>query len=200
MRAPALTAALLSLLSLLLLGACSSYNVTYDYDVTASYGRYKTFDYYTSKKGTGGTTSLMDKRVRAAVEKELQAKGFSMETKADPDFLVTYYPIVQERKVRSTVHVGWAGATGPSRRHWHQLHPGAEGTRKAPSSSRSWTSEQPDGLAGRAAGAPHRAGESRGRQRGGGQGRRRHPGQVPAEVGKRPPQRSHAGAFASGLE
>ena len=107
MRAPALTAALLSLLSLLLLGACSSYNVTYDYDVTASYGRYKTFDYYTSKKGTGGTTSLMDKRVRAAVEKELQAKGFSMETKADPDFLVTYYPIVQERKVRSTVHVGW---------------------------------------------------------------------------------------------
>lgn len=104
MRAPALPAALLSLL---LLGACSSYNVTYDYDVTASYGRYKTFDYYTSKKGTGGTTSLMDKRVRAAVEKELRAKGFSMETKADPDFLVTYYPIVQERKVRSTVHVGW---------------------------------------------------------------------------------------------
>ena len=112
MRAPALTAALLSLL---LLGACNSYNVTYDYDVTASYGRYKTFDYYTSKKGTGGTTSLMDKRVRAAVEKELRAKGFSMETKADPDFLVTYYPIVQERKVRSTVHVGWGWGYRPFR-------------------------------------------------------------------------------------
>ena len=112
MRAPALPAALLSLL---LLGACSSYNVTYDYDVTASYGRYKTFDYYTSKKGTGGTTSLMDKRVRAAVEKELRAKGFSMETKADPDFLVTYYPIVQERKVRSTVHVGWGWGYRPFR-------------------------------------------------------------------------------------
>ncbi len=103
MRAVALSAALLSLA---LLGACSSYNVTYDYDVTASYGRYKTFDYYTSKKGTGGTTGLMDKRVRAAVERELQAKGFTMETKADPDFLVTYYPIVQERKVRTTTHVG----------------------------------------------------------------------------------------------
>ena len=95
-----------ALLSLALLGACTGYNVTYDYDVTASYGRYKTFDYYTSKKGTGGTTSLMDKRVRASVEKELQAKGFTMETKGDPDFLVTYYPIVTDRKVRTTVHMG----------------------------------------------------------------------------------------------
>ena len=103
MRALTLSAALLSLA---LLGACSSYNVTYDYDVTASFARYRTFDYYTSKKGTGGTTSLMDKRVRAAVEKELQTKGFAMETKADPDFLVTYYPIVQNRKVRTNVRVG----------------------------------------------------------------------------------------------
>lgn len=87
MRALSLSAALLSLA---LLGACSSYQISYDYDVTASYGRYKTFDYYASKKGTGGTTSLMDKRVRSAVEKELQAKGFIMETRADPDFLVTY--------------------------------------------------------------------------------------------------------------
>ncbi len=95
-----------ALLSLALLTACRSYSVNYDYDVTASYGRYRTFDYYTSKKGTGGTTTLMDKRVRAAVEKELQAKGFAMETKADPDFLVTYYPIVQNRKVRTNVRMG----------------------------------------------------------------------------------------------
>ncbi len=109
MRAIALPAALLSLL---LLGACSSYNVTYDYDVTASFAKYKTFDYYTSKKGTGGTTTLMDKRVRAAVEKELQAKGFMMETKADPDFLVTYYPIVHERRYRTTTHMGWGWGWG----------------------------------------------------------------------------------------
>lgn len=110
MRALSLSAALLSLA---LLGACSGYHVTYDYDVTTSYGRYKTFDYYTSKKGTGGTTSLMDKRVRAAVEKELQAKGFIMETKADPDFLVTYYPIVHERRYRTTTHIGWGWGYRP---------------------------------------------------------------------------------------
>lgn len=108
---PILAAA--ALVSLALLVGCSGYNITYDYDVTASYGRYKTFDYYTSKKGTGGTTSLMDKRVRASVEKELQAKGFVMETRADPDFLVTYYPIVQERKVRTTTHIGWGWGFRP---------------------------------------------------------------------------------------
>lgn len=101
-----------ALLSLAMLGACRGYNVTYDYDVTASYAKYKTFDYYTSKKGTGGTTSLMDKRVRAAVEKELQAKGFTMDTKADPDFLVTYYPVVTNHKVRTTVRSGWGWGWG----------------------------------------------------------------------------------------
>lgn len=109
MRRLTLTAALLPLL---LLGACTGYHVTYDYDVTASFGRYKTFDYYTSKKGTGGTTNLMDKRVRAALEKELQAKGFVMETKADPDFLVTYYPVVHERRYRTTTHMGWGWGWG----------------------------------------------------------------------------------------
>ena len=102
-----------ALLSLALLGACSSYNVTYDYDVTATFSGYRTFDYYTSKKGTGGTTTLMDKRVRAAVERELKAQGFSMETKADPDFLVTYYPVVRNRKVRTTVRSGWGWGYRP---------------------------------------------------------------------------------------
>ncbi|NTW86234.1 MAG: DUF4136 domain-containing protein [Holophagaceae bacterium] len=94
------------LVPLALLLGCSSYSIKYDYDVTASFGRYRTFDYYASKKGTGGTTSLMDKRVRAAVEKELQARGFTLETRSDPDFLVTYYPVVKDRKVRTTTRVG----------------------------------------------------------------------------------------------
>jgi hypothetical protein len=101
-----------ALLPLILLVGCAGYNVTYDYDVTASFSRYKTFDYYTSKKGTGGTTSLMDKRVRAAVERELLARGFAMETQGDPDFLVTYYPIVRDQKVRTTTHVGWGWGWG----------------------------------------------------------------------------------------
>ena len=104
---------LAALLSLALLGACTGYRVSYDYDGSAPYGRYRTFDYYASKKGTGGTTSLMDKRVRTAVEKELQTKGFAMETRADPDVLVTYYPVVRERRTRTTTHLGWGWGYRP---------------------------------------------------------------------------------------
>ena len=101
-----------ALIALALLGGCSGYSVRYDYDVTAPFGHYKTFDWYTSKKGTGGTTGLMDKRVRAAVQAELQARGFQMDTKGDPDFLVTYYPVVQDRKVRTTTRVGFGTGWG----------------------------------------------------------------------------------------
>ena len=101
-----------ALLSLALLGGCAGYDIRYDFDASAPYARYKTFDWYTAKKGTGGTTSLMDKRVRAAVQAELQTKGFKLDAQGDPDFLVTYYPVVQDKKVRTTttrvgVGTGW---------------------------------------------------------------------------------------------
>lgn len=94
-----------ALLPVALLVGCSGYSVKYDYDVTATFSRYKSFDYYTSKKGTGGTTTLMDKRIQAAIEKELQGKGFALETVKDPDFLVTYYPVLKDRKVRVNTRV-----------------------------------------------------------------------------------------------
>jgi Domain of unknown function (DUF4136) len=36
-----------------------------------------------------------------------------METMADPDFLVTYYPVVKNRKVRTTVRSGWGWGYRP---------------------------------------------------------------------------------------
>jgi hypothetical protein len=51
----------------------------------------------------------MDRRVQSAVEKELTAKGYKREATADPDFLVTYYPVYQNKKYRTstTVGMGW---------------------------------------------------------------------------------------------
>ena len=94
------------LLALALLTGCAGYQIRYDYDVTTHFSHYKTFDYYTSKKGTGGTSTFMDTRIRAAIERDLEAKGYVLETKKDPDFLVTYYPIVRERRYRTTTHYG----------------------------------------------------------------------------------------------
>ncbi len=96
--------------------ACTPYSVHVDYDRAASYGSYKTFDWYEASKrakaqARGSDNPIMDRRVRAAVERELAAKGYRMETQGETDFLVTYYPIYRERRthVRTTVGVGFGG-------------------------------------------------------------------------------------------
>ena len=129
-------------LSLALLTACSTYTVKTDYDPTITYASYKTFDWYAaSKKAKGkgsGTDPLMDKRVRVTVQAVLEGKGFRQETVAEPDFLVTYYPIYQKRKYRTTTTVGGGYGNGWGRRYWgygagarfstSQVHQYREGT------------------------------------------------------------------------
>lgn len=109
-------------LVLLALAACSPYSVKTDYDHSANYSSYKTFDWYAASKrakaqARGTENPIMDRRVRAAVERELVAKGFRLETAAEPDFLVTYYPIYRDHKVRTTTSMGtgyrrWGYGTG----------------------------------------------------------------------------------------
>ncbi len=86
---------------------CAGPDVHYDYDARASYQGLRTYDWYaapTSAKGVG-RNPLMDTRVRRAVEAELAARNLRRETSADPDFLVTYYPLFEARKARHG-HVG----------------------------------------------------------------------------------------------
>jgi hypothetical protein len=102
----------LSLVLGLLLTACMNYNVRYDYDSRANYSSFKTFDWYASSrlgkdKGQKVDNPIMDRRVAAAVEQELATRGFKRESTADPDFLVTYYPIYQEKRYMTAQHVGW---------------------------------------------------------------------------------------------
>jgi len=98
----------------LLCVACAPYNVRYDYDSRTDYAAFKTFDWYASSrvgrvKDAKVEDPIMDRRVAAAVEQELTARGFRREAAADPDFLVTYYPIYQEKKYRTAQHIGWGG-------------------------------------------------------------------------------------------
>jgi len=122
--------------------ACSSYTVKTDYDPTATYASYKTFDWYAaSKRAKGkasGTDPLMDKRVRVSVQAVLEAKGFRQQTVGEPDFLVTYYPIYKNKKYRTTTSFGGSGGYGWGSRHWgygvgthfstSQVHTYREGT------------------------------------------------------------------------
>lgn len=96
----------------MLLTACAGYNLRYDYDSRADFASYKSFDWYASSrmakdKGEKVDNPLMDRRVANAVEQELANRGFKRETSADPDFLVAYYPVYQEKKYRTATHLGW---------------------------------------------------------------------------------------------
>ena len=95
----------------LFLTACATFNVRYDYDAKTDCSAYKTFDWYASSRlgkdqGQKVDDPIMDRRVSAAVEQELAARGFRRETGADPDFLVVYYPVYRELKYRTGEHIG----------------------------------------------------------------------------------------------
>jgi len=125
-------------IGLLVLSACSQARIRYDYDARANYASFKTFDWMAAskraKEKAGNVENpIMDRRVKGAIERELTAKGFKLEGSADPDFLVTYYPIFKERAYRTTTHMGmgwgyrpwWGVRTGTS---VSQVHTYQEGT------------------------------------------------------------------------
>lgn len=107
-------------LGLALFAACSTYTVKTDFDPAIAYASYQTFDWYAASKrakGKGsGTDPIMDKRVRASVQAVLESKGFKQEVVAEPDFLVTYYPVYRNKRYRTTTSFG--GGYGWSRRPW----------------------------------------------------------------------------------
>ena len=125
-------------IALAVLAGCSPINVKYDYDAHATYASYKTFDWYAASKKAQGKADgvenpIMDRRVRAAVERELGAKGLKMEKAGEPDVLVTYYPVYRHGVAYSTMAVGpywgwrrpWGYGVGTA---FTQAHPFREGS------------------------------------------------------------------------
>jgi len=115
----------IAFLALALLAACSSVRIRYDYDARANYASFKTYDWMAApkrvkEKAKNVENPIMDRRVKGAIERELNAKGFRLEGSADPDFLVTYYPVYKERAVRTTTHMGMGWGYRP----WWGLHTG----------------------------------------------------------------------------
>ena len=102
-------------LALATLAGCACFTVSHDYDTHANYASYKTYDWYAAGrraqgKAEGVENPIMDRRVRAAVERELAAKGFQMKKEGDPDFLVTYYPAYRNGTSYTTTTLGgWGG-------------------------------------------------------------------------------------------
>lgn len=87
---------LLYVLAPLFVGACASIAVNTDFDPATDFGAYHTYRWVPEpQRATGDVridrNPLLDRRVRAAVERHLTAKGFEKRESGEVDFLVAYH-------------------------------------------------------------------------------------------------------------
>lgn len=83
--------------SALALAGCSSVAVHNDYDLDADFTAFHTYAWIPQPERATGSAraamqenSLLDKRVRAAVDSQMKARGFRLD-EANPDLLVVYH-------------------------------------------------------------------------------------------------------------
>lgn len=110
-------------LAVVLMAACASVDITHDWDVTADFSRYRTYDWMPSQPAPQTAdaaaalshNTLLDRRIRAAVDAALAARGLHADA-AGPDVRVLYHTGIEEKMditdwgyVYSGEYWGWAG-------------------------------------------------------------------------------------------
>jgi hypothetical protein len=99
----------LSLAALVGLAACSTLSVHTDYDPAAPFHNYRTYSWHDDAPVAN---QLLDRRIVAAVDKELTAKGLKR-VDSGGDVFATYHGAVDKRMDISTVGYGYGGWYGP---------------------------------------------------------------------------------------
>ena len=83
------------ILSAALAVACTSPKVGYDYDRSADFSRYHSYAWVSGAQDPTGDrrldSSLVDARIRTAIERELRQKGYLPSSQAGADFVVAYH-------------------------------------------------------------------------------------------------------------
>ena len=89
-------------------------NVTYDFDKSADFSRFKTYAWL---RGTPLNDQLNHKRIVAAVDAQMAAKGFNqVEKTANPDVFVAYHATFNKNLQINGFSSGWGGYRfGPNR-------------------------------------------------------------------------------------
>ena len=93
----------LLLCAVLLAAGCSSVSVSHDFDSQVDFANLRTYSWITAPESTSEsvqkelqTNSLIESRVKKAVNRQLAVKGLR-ETTQDPDFLVAFHTGVQDK-------------------------------------------------------------------------------------------------------
>ena len=94
---------IITVLTFLVMGCSSSITVNHDFDSSANFAALKSFDWLPVPPAAGGSVraemernSLLDKRVKAAVNSQLVTKGYIMDN-VNPDFLLSYHTGVEDK-------------------------------------------------------------------------------------------------------
>ena len=97
-----------TVIGLALLGTITlAQNVTYDFDRSAPFARFKT---YTWVKGTPVNDALNDKRIVSAIDSQLAAKGFTRAAESGAaDVLVAYHASFDKNLQINGFSSGWGG-------------------------------------------------------------------------------------------
>jgi len=103
--------------AMLLVGCASSYDIKYDYDVDSNFSAFKTYAWIPRAVSQGPTSAtsamqnntLLDKRIRNAVDAQMQSKGFTL-TEDNPDVLVVYHTGAQNKVDVTSMGYGYWGA------------------------------------------------------------------------------------------
>ncbi len=84
-----------------LLAACTTIQVSTDFDPGIDFGALETYAWLPDSERRHGDpridNTLLDQRVRSAVDRELEARGFRILQSGTPDFLVTHFAAVDRR-------------------------------------------------------------------------------------------------------
>ena len=94
-----------------LAAGCASNPVSSDYDSSADFARYRSFNFLAQQSTEGEQyISLLDKRLEAAITNEMQSRGYSLaEAGAAADLTVDYHAHIEEKQkiVSSPEPVHW---------------------------------------------------------------------------------------------
>ncbi len=97
-RAMKVMKAILGLALMAGLVSCSSSHVASDYDREVDFARLKTFGWMSPTAGSNLVyTTLLEKRIRSAVDQVLTSEGYQKETTGNPDFLIAYRTGVEDK-------------------------------------------------------------------------------------------------------
>ena len=113
-------ARLTSIISFLIISACSGIPVSQDFEQSFDFSSLKTFAWDANEDNQWGIASsneLVDRRIRSAIENTLTARQFSQVDAAKAEFLVLYNVVVEQRISSSNVSGGISVGRSTRGRH-----------------------------------------------------------------------------------